>query len=273
MTAQAGGPYAGFGNALWNIVSARTAAKSLKAYLDPSKPPKYSGRAFDSFAHCRFDPFRIVGDDVVAVTMLSIGITQAGNNLSPEMLLSLEEHSPAVSSLLHQIPPHLQLHKLTQADANDLLFNRNSPGSRLWYTVHDALKAGAANNGSRPVATYKLLARKRPHLFPIRDGKTKNPLGNATPWWTAWWTVLTGNPRIVAKLTALRANEPLAAHLSLLRVADIVVWMSQPRPPAGAGAGGAGPAGGPSQAGGTAPAGGPSQTGGPPTVWPSGERH
>jgi hypothetical protein len=44
-------------------------------------------------------------------------------------------------------------------------------------------------------------------------------------WWGAWWEALHYNPTIVQALITLRQNSSAAAHLSILRVADIVTWM------------------------------------------------
>ena len=78
-----------------------------------------------------------------------------------------------------------------------------------------------------PVAVYKLLARKRLALFPIRDSVVSKALGQtAKLWWRPWWQALASAPDIVGRLAEIREVSG-AGHLSLLRVADIVIWMSR----------------------------------------------
>lgn len=82
------------------------------------------------------------------------------------------------------------------------------------------------------VATHKLLARKRPQLFPIRDSVVEEALGLSgqnDPWWRPWWMALSTDDALVCHLHDIRhlAGTP---QLSLLRVADIVIWLRQREP-------------------------------------------
>ena len=170
-------------------------------------------------------PFNITGDDLVAVTMLSIEIkTKTKNGISPASAIHIEERQPAINALLTQLPVHAKLHELTGDEAVALLLHKDSPAWRLWDLVLDALHGQGTDKW---VAAYKLLARKRPHLLPIRDNDTWTALGRPSTrrsiWWELWWDALSGNPAIIDRLKELR-EEAVATHLSLLRVADIVVW-------------------------------------------------
>jgi hypothetical protein len=217
-----------FAKQLHAIVTAPKALTDLQAYLSIAPGTTYTGRAFETYGAARFDHFRITGDDLVAVAMLSMEIklgTRSG--ISPDAAICLDRRSDEISSLLAQIPVHVQLHQLQTGEADDLLLDEESPGSQLWHVILDTL----SNAGQAPattnkwVATYKLLARKRPHLFPVRDSKSVTALGSGNVWWSAWWGALHNNPPIVQALIALRHSAD-AGHLSLLRVADIVTWMS-----------------------------------------------
>jgi hypothetical protein len=83
------------------------------------------------------------------------------------------------------------------------------------------------------VATYKLMARKRPRLFPIADSRTVDVLGRQEDWWRSWYRALTNRPEIVEELQAIRVeaakNVPAVRGVSLLRIADIALWNSSPR--------------------------------------------
>lgn len=81
------------------------------------------------------------------------------------------------------------------------------------------------------VARHKLLARKRPHLLPIYDRVALKVLSAPErTWWEPWWKALAQNPDIVERLEELRREVDVASHLSLLRVADIVIWMRNRHP-------------------------------------------
>lgn len=75
------------------------------------------------------------------------------------------------------------------------------------------------------MATSKLLARKRPRLIPVRDSVVAGVLGmtNSTTWWRPWWEALSSDQRITDRLAAIRLDSD--ANVSLLRIADIVLWM------------------------------------------------
>jgi hypothetical protein len=76
------------------------------------------------------------------------------------------------------------------------------------------------------VAVHKLLARKRLALFPIRDTVVEKALSQtAKLWWRPWWETLAAAPGVVAHLEEIRRRSG-AEHLSLLRVADLVIWMT-----------------------------------------------
>lgn len=177
----------------------------------------YTGSAFDTYGHN--DPIRITGDDLIAVSMLSIQIREQGNSsLRPSSICTLERLAGSITELLAAVPADRGLHTLTASEFDRWL----GPGS-----AGDVLYRLLRNQAEIPrVAVYKLLARKRLALFPIRDTVVEKALGQTTdPWWRPWWETLAGDPELVAHLGEIRRRSG-AEHLSLLRVADIVVWMT-----------------------------------------------
>jgi hypothetical protein len=102
------------------------------------------------------------------------------------------------------------------------LLGPESPGMVLWQVVFEALTGTGAQ---KKVSTAKLLARKRPSLIPVFDRQNERRLGGGTKWWESWWDALSHNPDDVQRLRDLRAQAG-TPQLSLLRVADIVVWMT-----------------------------------------------
>jgi hypothetical protein len=177
----------------------------------------YTGAAFDTYG--RNDPVRFTGDDLIAVSMLSIQLREQGNaSLRPTSILALERLAGAVTELLAAVPADRDLHTLTGAEF-DRWLGPGSAGEVLYWLLREQAAIP-------PVAVYKLLARKRLALFPIRDSVVSKALGQtAKLWWRPWWETLTADPEVVARLGAIRQVSG-SAHLSLLRVADIVIWMT-----------------------------------------------
>lgn len=177
----------------------------------------YTGAAFDTYGHN--DPVRITSDDLIALSMLSIQIREKStSSLRPSSIRTLDSLSSRITELLGGVPADRDLHILTESEFERWL-GPGSPGDQLYWLLR--------NEASIPrVAVYKLLARKRMALMPIRDTVVEKALGQAAdPWWRPWWQTLAADRDIVARLGEIRQASG-AGHLSLLRVADIVVWMA-----------------------------------------------
>jgi hypothetical protein len=163
-------------------------------------------------------PNQIGPSDVVATTMLAIEVRPSSRSgFQPRKILQLAERSARVSELLSDLPTDADLHGLNPDEFNWLLDREDSPGVELWHLLRGDI-------GLPRVATYKLLARKRPRLLPIRDRVLSDALSNADPWWSPWWQTLRNSPDLVARLQDLR-DAAEAPSLSLLRIADVSVWM------------------------------------------------
>ena len=177
----------------------------------------YTGEAFDTYGHN--DPVQIAGDDLIAVSMLSIHIREQGtSSMRPSSIRTLERLAGSITELLAAVPTDRDLHTLSEAEF-DRWLGPGSAGDVLYWLLR---KQAAIPR----VAVYKLLARKRLALFPIRDTVVEKTLGQtADPWWRPWWETLARDPELVAHLEEIRRRSG-AEHLSLLRVADIVIWMT-----------------------------------------------
>jgi hypothetical protein len=181
----------------------------------------YTGAAFDIYG--RNDPFAITADDLIAVTMLSIQVNEnSASAIRPSAIVGLQAKSGQIASLLTQLPLDRDLHTLTHEEF-DAWLAPGSPGDALYELIRRDVPR---------VATHKLLARKRPLLLPIRDTVVERALDLAGPddgWWRPWWGALTTDDAIVSQLRAVRRSSG-TEYLSLLRVADIVIWLRNRRP-------------------------------------------
>jgi hypothetical protein len=193
--------------------SVEAAADAVRSYTEDG----YTGAVFDGFG--KNDPFKITSDDLIAVTMLSIHIREKStSSLRPSSILKLDSLADQIADRLGQVPTDRELHTLTPREFERWL-GPESPGDELYWLLR--------KEASVPrVAAYKLLARKRLLLMPIRDTVVERALGQThSEWWRPWWEALATHPEMVSRLTQIRHRSG-AGHLSLLRVADIVLWMT-----------------------------------------------
>ncbi len=80
------------------------------------------------------------------------------------------------------------------------------------------------------VRTSKLLARKRPRLIPITDQGIETVLGSDDNRWRSLNEALNtpvdgGTTTLQQLLIELREESRIPAHISALRVLDVVAWM------------------------------------------------
>lgn len=178
-------------------------------------------------------------DDFLAVSMLGVNVPAHG------ALVLMGDSNPDVakriSELLDKLPCDLHL-----ADA-DLTTRSGQDGEH--YTVMDEVwklvmnftgtELSGKNPGVGATKTSKLLARKRPHLFPVLDSMVKKavtPDGNSTYNGAFFWRTLhheltKDGRRLESGLREIRrrAGELLKEDLSDIsdiRVFDIISWMT-----------------------------------------------
>lgn len=198
--------------------NSESAVLTLQRYFSISKggdQPLFSGSRFERLAggeqkEVAADRFTAV--DLVAVTTLSVDVP------GQAALRILGDTDPGfahdLSDLLAQVPADLEL-----IDASD---KHLDTGNRLWKMLR-------SNRGVGPTKTSKLLARKRPHLFPVLDSVVTRELshGNRTDFYVTLREHLRNDDRALWRhLRDVREHAGVGSDISVIRCFDILVWMA-----------------------------------------------
>jgi hypothetical protein len=172
-----------------------------------------TGFHFDRFTS-ETDPDSITAQDIVAVSMLSVDIPARTS------IWLLTEGADRVSELLTQINRDAKIWD------DNVEITKGSPAWALWDEVDDLYGMGAAK-------TSKILAAKRPHLFPILDDVVRESLFGSRlrrevehEYWNLWRNELQGDAGVELRhaVQSVRSDADYDSSMSVLRVIDIVVW-------------------------------------------------
>ena len=181
------------------------AKSSLEAYFFINA---FTGSSFETFIGNDLDNF--TAEDIVAVSMLSVKIPPSASRWI------LKTGREDLSELLSKIEPDLPI---GHPDAN-LTEGRDAWNLRkmlilLW--------------GVGPTTASKLLAAKRPFLFPIYDQHVAKALQlSPEKYWQPWQEFMRSpNGEKASKIIGQMAQSLDKPHLSTLRLLDIVIWMQQ----------------------------------------------
>jgi hypothetical protein len=160
---------------------------------------------------------QLTGEDFVAVSMLAV-------NVPAEAAVGLRARAEDVQGVLKQIPTHLDLSTLDQAGYDEHL-GPGSAGTQLW----DLLRG---NDGYRwdigHTIASKIMARKRPKLFPIFDSYVGPMMGhaNANGQWETWWQAFQADGNSLGpRLDRILELSGVPQTPSRLRVMDVVLWL------------------------------------------------
>ncbi|MFI1990762.1 DUF6308 family protein [Actinoplanes sp. NPDC020271] len=199
---------------LLDVVRADRAPGDLAAYFAETGERRYTGRRFDAFADGGDQPAVrdvITPEDLLAVQALSAVIP------AETMFALLDgELGRQMTELLARVPTDLEL---GTRDARKQVGNQSAV-SEAWSLLRDRPDVGFVRAG-------KLIARKRPHLIPVYDRVIRCLYGRPQQVWLRLHDRLAGDgARLRGELAALRTRAELPPRLSLLRVLDVVLWMS-----------------------------------------------
>jgi hypothetical protein len=168
---------------------------------------RYTGRDFETYSALS-DRVWFDGNDIAAVMTLSVQVTPH----IPSSLVALRVVSNIDLSAMHRETPMWALSR-----------DKYEPDG-LFRSVWNRL-IGIPDVG-RTIAS-KLMASKFPHAIPIQDRDVAQLLGNPSEWWLGWHGVLQDKP-FRTHLEGIREELSLH-HVSLLRVADVALWMEARR--------------------------------------------
>jgi hypothetical protein len=186
------------------------ALRLLTGYYDPDGKGRANVGAwwdgFDPSGRRAGDADRFTSDDLVALSLLSERVPGA----AAHKLLVTETDS--FSGLLAEVGADRDLaDQAVPVDAGD-------PGSRLYAAVRGLPDIGRTR-------ASKLLARKRPRLFPIRDEVVETVLELRQDFWEPLRTALRAQDGALDdRLRRLHAQAALPPEVSRLRVLDVVAW-------------------------------------------------
>lgn len=187
------------------------AAGLLRAYygprLDGGRP--FDGRYFDTWRPGPPDTF--TAEDILSVAFLGVTIDRRA-------FLTILDPSPdnRFNALLAKVPDRVDF------------WDAGAPAaSSAQWQLYDMLRG---LSGIGPTKASKLLARKRRHLIPIRDSVVARVLDLRKPFWAPLYGA-SQEIDLRARLAAIKARAraegvALPDNLALLRVFDVVVWMS-----------------------------------------------
>jgi len=184
------------------------ARSSLAAYFHPGA---FTGSSFERFA--RPDLNHFTSDDVVAVSMLSVNVP------APVSRWILGAGVAELAAILDQIDPSLRIE-----DAETDL-SKASHAYQLWERIRRPQKPW----GMGETKTSKLLATKRPNLFPVFDRHVAEALSiSRFEYWKPWQEFMRSveGRRCAVKVTEM-AGELGIEGVSVLRLFDVIVWMRE----------------------------------------------
>lgn len=176
-----------------------------------------TGRKFETFEAPDENPNNFSAADFIAVALLSIQIRRSTKSgITPNSILDLESKKDEIASLMAVIQENWRLESMTELEFSQA------------QDVANQIREILRNAGIPRVARFKLMARKRPNLFAIRDTVVEKQLGNPQDWYLNWFLAFQDTTLdLKNRLEIIQEKVVSASHVSLLRVADIVIWERQ----------------------------------------------
>ena len=181
---------------------------------------EYTGSRFEVLAD-RATPYAFTSRDFLAVSMLGVDVPARA------AIWILEDGAADIAQLLKRIPP-------SQRIGDDRVdFSSSGPARQLWTLLRSNAwnSAAGGKSGLGPTKLSKLLAAKRPELFPVYDQHIASALlsGPEQSDWDAWQDRFSGSEGATLRreCEALRDEAGLGSEVPVLRILDVVIWMER----------------------------------------------
>lgn len=175
-------------------------------------PKPFTGSQFEALGGGAIAVHRdaVTAEDLIAVQLLEVRVP-------PAVALDLLQGDlgQRISDELRKMPVSVDL-----ADERARPYVRDcGPADRAWHLL-------TARSGVNKAIAGKLLARKRPRLIPVYDSVLACALRGRRGFWLWLHEQLRAdNCRLAYGLRELRVTADVPAHVSDIRVFDIVFWM------------------------------------------------
>ena len=187
--------------------SGKSAKSSLEAYFYKFA---FTGSRYEEFFSAT-TPNEFKANDFVAVSMLSV-------NVPPRAAARfLKDDSKSLSNLLGKI----RRHEISIID-NDADLSKDSDAYLLWKAIHNYYGIGET-------IASKLLATKRPNLFPIFDSHVARALNLKQHFYWKPWQDFMKSDEGKKSVQSVRgfAQDLSIKNVSDLRLFDIIIWMRE----------------------------------------------
>lgn len=194
---------------------------AIAALHDYYRSGHFTGRYFDTYGGGGLaEPNRVTAEDVVALSFLGVPV---GHGAAERLVADAE---PEFGRLLERLQPSgrsawdVPYWSLWDDDGVDELLALDGPARALWALAESLPGFGETRSN-------KLLARKRPHLFPVWDEVVQTALSPPIRnFWIPLRSALRENDNArVTRLLEIRQKAGLSEHISPLRVLDVIVWV------------------------------------------------
>jgi hypothetical protein len=189
------------------------AAEVLRCYFTPRPVGRFTGAHFERLGGGGDRPEiadEFTAEDLIAVSMLSVSVV---GDAALEILTTRQRR---LHELLRVIPTDVALADLPAADLGDAW-----PVRSIYRELLSILDIGETT-------ACKLLARKRPHLVPILDSVVTKELSivHGLFWLPLHDWLAAGDRANHLHLESLRSKAGLGPNISVLRVFDVLTWMT-----------------------------------------------
>lgn len=201
------------------VVSGDDAVRDLTRYYTVDSD--YAGSTFANLQP--IDPHRITPTDLLATTMLSVDIPP----IAVRRLTGSGETATRATELLQQLDPHLDI-----TDGKKHVETM----SEFYELVKSSLRKAGNATSNAWVTASKICARKRPHLFPVRDNKVMSVLGLKGNYPDDWpvFSALISDEHLMSRVDAAvaaasEAGADVGDASMRLKHLDTLLWMSRNR--------------------------------------------